>query len=144
MEKKLQNFSQQCLSFVRFWRNVYWSALVPRNLPCHEKFLVASLREEITLKSMSQKKGNVAPLFSVDLWMLWRCHGIPRVDCCYFCLEPAVRKETWMKTTFVTVVVILFESSILKVTGTQPYSKFLLKNYKPHWKQYFERYSTVE
>ena len=146
MEKQLQNFSQQGLSFVCFWRNVYRSALVPRNLLCLEKFLVARLHEEITLKSMSQinKKCDSLVLSRSYLWMVWRCHGISRVHRYYFCLETTVRKDTWMRMTSVTVMVILLEDSILKVTWLQLCSKFLLKNYKPHWKQYFERYPTFE
>ena len=31
------------LFFFNFWQNVYWSALISRNLPCPEKFLVARL-----------------------------------------------------------------------------------------------------
>ena len=128
--KKLQNVSQQGLSFVCFWRNVYRSALVPRNLLCLEKFLVARLHEEITLKSMSQTKEKCDSLVLSRsyLWMVWRCHGIPRVHRYYFCIEQTVRKDTWIRTTSVTVMVILFESSIPKVTWSQLCSKFLFKN----------------
>ena len=117
MEKKLQNFSQQGLSFVCFWRNVYRSALVPRNLLCLEKFLVARLHEEITLKSMSQTKEKCDSLVLSRsyLWMVWRCHGILRVHRYYFCLEPTAGKGTWIRTTSVTVMVILFKSNILKL-----------------------------
>ena len=118
MEKKLQHFSQQGLSFVCSWRSFYRSALVPRNLPYLEKFLVAYLHEEIPLKSMSQTKENCDSLVLSRsyLWMVWRCHEIPRVHRYYFCLEPTVRKDTWVRTTSVTVMAILFESSILKVS----------------------------
>ena len=37
-----------------------------------------------------------------------------------------------------------FETTILKVTWYQLYSKFLLINYKAHWQHHFERYLTVE
>ena len=131
---------------LRFWWNVYWSVLVPRNLPCLEKLLVARLYEEMTLKSMPQTKVKYDSLVLSRsyLWMVWRWHGIPLVHCYYFCLEPTVRKDTWMRTISVTVMVILFESSILKVTWSQLCSKFLLKNYQPHWKQHFERSPRVE
>ena len=43
-EKKLQNFSLQGLLFVCCRLNVYQSALIFRNLPCPEKFLVMCLR----------------------------------------------------------------------------------------------------
>ena len=113
MEKKLQNFSQQGLSFVCFWRNVFRSAPVPRNLLCLEKFLVARLHEEITLKSMSQTKEKCDSLVLSRsyLWMVWRCHGILCIHSYYFCLEPTTGKGTWVKTTFVTVMVILYKSN---------------------------------
>ena len=142
----LQNFSQQSLSFVCFWWNLYRSALVPRNLPCLEKFLVARLHEEITLKYMFQTKQKCDSLVlnRSYLWMVWRYHRIPRVHRYHFCLETTVRKDVWMRMTSVTVMVILFESSILRVTWSQLCWKFLLKNNKPHWKHHFERYPTVE
>ena len=45
-------------------------------------------------------------------------YGIPHVHCYYFYLEPASRKDTWMRTTSVTVMVIFF----LKVA----YRKYLI------------------
>ena len=55
---------------------------------------------------MSQTKKKCDPfVFSrSDLWIVWRCHGIPRVYCYYFCLEPTVRKDAWMRTISVTAV----------------------------------------
>ena len=38
-----------CFPFLCFWRNVYWSALVPCNLLCPEIFLVARLHSGIIL-----------------------------------------------------------------------------------------------
>ena len=38
-----------CKTFLRFWQNVYQSALVPQNFPCPEKFLVAHLYSSIIL-----------------------------------------------------------------------------------------------
>ena len=89
-------------------RNVYWSALVSRNLLCLEKFVVALLHEEITLKFMSQTKENCDSLVLSRsyLRMVWRCHGILSVHRHYFCLEPTSRKGTWIRTTSVTVMVI--------------------------------------
>ena len=75
--------------------------------------------------------------------VVWRWHGIPRVYCYYFCLELTVRKDTWVRTTCVTVMVIFVESGILKVTWSQLCSKYLLNNYEPHWQQHFEVYPTV-
>ena len=71
--------------------------------------------------------------------MPWYLH----VYCYYFCLEPTVRKDAWMRTTSVTVMAF-FSSGILKVTWSQLCSKFLPNNYEAHWKQHFERYPTVE
>ena len=73
--------------------------------------LASSKHGEIILKckSMSQTKGKCDSLVlsRSELLMVWRCHGIiPRVHCYYFCLEPTVRKSTWMRTTYVTVMVI--------------------------------------
>ena len=45
--------------------------------------------------------------------------GIPQVYCYYFCLEPTVRKDNLMRTISVTVMVVFFESGILKVTWPQ-------------------------
>ena len=42
-------------------------------------------------------------------------------------------------TTSVTVMIMFFESGILKVTWSQLCSKFLPNNYKAHWKQHFEK-----
>ena len=55
---------------------------------------------------MSQTKGKCGSLVlsRSDLWMVWRCHGTPRVCCYYFCLEPTLRKDGWMRTTSVTVM----------------------------------------
>ena len=77
-----------------------------------------------------------------DLWMIWRCHVIPRVYCYYFCLEPTVKKDTWMRTTSVPVMAIFFESGILKVTWSQLSSPSLLNKHEVHWQQRFERYPT--
>ena len=77
-----------------FWRNVCRSVLVPWNLLCLEKFLVARLHEEIILKSMSQtkKKCDSLVLSRSYLWMVWRCHGILRVYRYYFCFRTNGRK----------------------------------------------------
>ena len=93
--------------------------------------------------SQTKEKCDSLVLSRSDLWIVWRCHGIPRVCCYYFCLEPTVRKDAWMRTTSVTVMAF-FSSGILKVTWSQLCSKFLPNNYEAHWKQHFERYPTVE
>ena len=50
------------------------------------------------------------------LTQTWENNTKSPCPCYYFCLEPTVRKDTWMRTTSVTVMVIFFESVILKVT----------------------------
>ena len=63
--------------------------------------------------------------------------------CYYFGLEPTVRKDTWMRMTSVTAMIIFFEYGFLKVTWSQLSSNSLLNNYEAHWQQHFERYPTV-
>ena len=83
--------------------------------------------------SQTKEKCDFLVLTRSELWIVWRCHGIPRVCFYYFCLEPTVRKDG-----------IFFESGISKVTWSQLCSKFLSNKYETHWKQHFKRYSTVE
>ena len=54
----------------------------------------------------AKEKCDSLALSRSDLWLVWRCHGIPRVYCYYFYIERAVRKGTWMRTASVTVMVI--------------------------------------
>ena len=71
-------FIRNVVLIVRFWRNVYRSALVPWNLPCLEKLLALRLLGEKILKSMSQtkEKCNSHVLSRSYPWMEWRCHCI--------------------------------------------------------------------
>ena len=87
------------------------ASLVPQNLPC---LLVARLHEEIILKSMSQTKEK-CDSHNLSRSYLWRCHGIPRVRRHYFCLEPTVRKDTWMSTISATVMVIYSKIAFWKL-----------------------------
>ena len=84
-----------CLFFCMFLTKCLLNCLVPWNLPSFEKFLIARLHGDITLKSMSQtkEKWDSLVLSRSYLWMVWRCHGRPRVQCYYFCLKPTVRKD---------------------------------------------------
>ena len=99
--------------------------------------------ENITKSPCAKEKCDFLVLSRSDLWMVWRCHGITRVYCYYFYLEPTVRKDTWMRTASVTVMVTFFESGILKITWSQLCSEYLLKKYEAHWQQHFEGYSIV-
>ena len=71
------------------------------------------------------------------LWMIRRFHRIPRIYC-YFYLEPMGSKDTWMRITSVTVMVVFSEKGILKVTWSQLCSKSLLNKYKADWQQHFQ------
>ena len=99
--------------------------------------------ENNTKSPCAKEKCDFLVLSRSDLWMAWRCHGIPRVYCYYFYLEPTVRKDNWMRTASVTVMLIFFKSGILKVTWSQLRSKSILNKYETHWQQHFERYHTV-
>ena len=54
------------------------------------------------------------------LWIVWRCHDTPRVHCCYFCLEPSVRKDAWMRTTFVAVMIFFSKVAFWKLLDHSP------------------------
>ena len=99
--------------------------------------------ENNTKSPCAKEKCDSLVLSRSDLWMVWRCHGIPRVYCYYFYLEPTVRKKTWMRTASVTVMVHFFESGILKVTWSQLCSKSPLNKYDAHWQHHFERFPKV-
>ena len=66
---------------------------------------------------MSQTKKNCDSLVlsRSELWIAWRYHGIPRVFCYYFCLEPTVRKDAWMRTTSVTVMAFFSKVAFWKL-----------------------------
>ena len=95
--------------------------------------------ENNTKSPCAKKKFNSLVLSRSDLWMVWRCHCIPRVYCYYFYLEPTIRKDTLMRKVSVTAMVTFFESGILKVTWSQLCSKYLLKKYEAYWQHHFER-----
>ena len=50
-----------------------------------------------------------------DLWIVWRCHGISRVYCYYFCLDSTVRKDAWIRTTSITVMVFFSKVGFWKL-----------------------------
>ena len=90
---------------------------------------------------MPQSKRNCDSLVlnRSDLWVVWRFYGVLRVRCYYFCLEPKVRKETWMRMTFPTALVVFSASDILKFTWSHS-AQFQFNNKEAHWQQYLERY----
>ena len=65
--------------------------------------------------SHTKEKCDSLVLSRSDLWKVWRCHGILRVCCYYFCLEPTVRKDGWMWTTSVTVMAFFSKVAFWKL-----------------------------
>ena len=65
--------------------------------------------------SQTDKKSDSLILSRSELGIVWRCHGIPRVCCYYFCLEPTVRKDAWMRTTSVTVMAFFSKVAFWKL-----------------------------
>ena len=65
--------------------------------------------------SHTKEKCDSLVLSRSDLWKVWRCHGILRVCCYYFCLEPTVRKDGWMRTTSVTVMAFFSKVAFWKL-----------------------------
>ena len=69
---------------------------------------------DITLNSMIQKreKWDSHVLSRPDFWMVWRCHGIYSLRYFFFfCSELTVIKDTWRRTTSVTVMVFFSKVS---------------------------------
>ena len=64
--------------------------------------------------SQTDKKSDSLILSRSELGIVWRCHGIPRVCCYYFCLEPTVRKVR-MRTTSVTVMAFFSKVAFWKL-----------------------------
>ena len=76
--------------------------------------------------TQTRKKWNFLVLSRADFWMVWRCHGIPYFHFLFFCLEPTVKKNTWMRTISITV------------TWYQLCSKFFLNIYEVHWQRHLK------
>ena len=53
--------------------------------------------------TQAKEKWNSLPLSR----LAWRCHGIPYFHFYFFCWEPMVKKNIWMRTNSVTVMVII-------------------------------------
>ena len=64
--------------------------------------------------SQTKEKCNSLVLSRSGLWIVWRCHGIC-VCCYYFCLEPTVRKDAWMRPTSVTVIAFFSKVAFWKL-----------------------------
>ena len=100
--------------------------------------------ENNTKSPCAKQKRNMTPLFWVDLIFEWHEDDMVfRSLLLLLFLERTVRKNTWLRTASVTVMIMFFESGILKVTWSQLCSKSLLNKYEAHLQQHFERYPTV-
>ena len=59
----------------------------------------------------------------------------------YFCLEATIKRNTWMRTISVTVMVIISKVlfwKLLDINYVQLYSNFFLNNYEAHWQPHFK------
>ena len=65
--------------------------------------------------SQTKVKCDSLVLSRSGLWIVWRCHDIPRDHCYYFCLEPTARKDAWMRTTSVTVMAFFSKVAFWKL-----------------------------
>ena len=68
-----------------------------------------------------------------EIWMVWRCHGIPCVH--FYFLFYVLGKDTWMRASSATVVVIFRKCHS---------ASYLIKNCEAYGNQQFERNPTVE
>ena len=64
--------------------------------------------------------------------------------CVFVCLEPMVRKDTWMKTISVTVRVIFSKMAFLKLLFRSHVQSSFSTIYQAHWQQHFERHLAVK
>ena len=64
--------------------------------------------------SQTKEKCDSLALSRSELWIVWRWHGISHA-CCYFYLEPTVRKDAWMRTTSVTVMAFFSKVAFWKL-----------------------------
>ena len=65
--------------------------------------------------SQTKEKCDSLILSRSGLWIVWRCHDILRAHYYYFCLEPTVRKDAWMRTTSVTVMAFFSKVAFWKL-----------------------------
>ena len=59
----------------------------------------------------------------------------------FFCLEAMIKRNTWIRTISVTVMVIISKVlfwKLLDINNVQLYSNIFLNNYKAHWQRHFK------
>ena len=108
----------------------------------HGNYMATSERRQIALRNnvvttLLCLLGLSSIVIASEKWNSLLLNGI-KVPCylvfsfLIFRLEPSVRKNTRMKAIFVTVMVIISKSTILKITWSQLCLKFFLNNNKAH------------
>ena len=95
--------------------------------------------------TQTREKWNSLVLSRGDFYMVERCHGIPCFYFIYlfiyFCLEATIKRNTWIRTISVTVMVIISKVlfwKLLDINNVQLYSNIFLNNYKAHWQRHFK------
>ena len=94
--------------------------------------------------SQTNEKCDSLVLTRSELWIVWRYHGIPRVCCYYFCLEPAVRKDAWMRTTSVTVTAFFSKVAFRKLLDHSSVQSSFPINTRHIENSILKEYPTVE
>ena len=93
----------------------------------------------------TREKWNSLVLSRGDFCMVESCHGIPCFYFIYlfffFCLEATIKRNTWIRTISVTVMVIISKVlfwKLLDINNVQLYSNIFLNNCKTHWQRHFK------
>ena len=125
-----------------------WNSTKFDRLELTVKPLAPSKHEKIILKSMSQNKKNMIPLFWVDLAFEWyediMVFRVLIFIYLFFCLELMVRKDTWMSTTSVNIMVNFSKVAFWKSLDRNYVWSYFSIIYEAHWQQRFKRRSAVE
>ena len=126
-----------------------WTSTIIARLELSEQFYCAQTwRHNTKLHEKSQReKWNSLAFSRADFRMVWKC----RLFIFIYCLEPTVKKNTWMKTIFVTAMVIFFKLSFWKLLnhsyGPSPFSTVMRHIDDNFWKtpcswRFYEHVST--
>ena len=92
--------------------------------------------KDITLNSITQTREKCVSLFWVELTSEWHEDVMAfHVFIHIFCLGSTVRKNTWMRTTSVTVIVIFLNSCSDNITWSNLCLEFFFSNYKALWER---------
>ena len=116
-------------------KNVYQVSVNSRNFG-----FIQTWGNNIKVSPCSKQKGNVTPLFWVDLKMPWYYSVCSLL---LFLFRTNGKGGQLDENDLRHCYGNFSEGDIFKVTWSQLCLKFLLNNYEAHWKQHFE-YPTVE